>query len=741
MKKYILSLVFIGAIAGMTTSCEDMLDKGNDYVIYADDHVISTPADTVTSVLGILNKLQAIAVRTNLYGELRADLSVVNDNATTDLKDIAALEVNDSNIYNIPRDYYAVINNCNFFIARADSLAGNTNRNEKYFDTEIAQVHSIRAWTYLQMVLLYGRVPFVTEPVLTKIQSDATYPMYDLEKVCEYFIQDLKPYYGKEYPDYGTVGGDVDPQMCFFPTQVVMGDLNLWLAAKRHDPERAKDAAKAYYDYIVWDLSGKKNLVTSNDRVYWSENDLYTGRYRFPNGSISYGLYGTWGGQNVESVTVIPMDSAASDGYYNELRNLYNTQMKTDFIEASIAPSSVIKDLCRNQEYVGYDTYKQVTHVTADKFTDEEINDGYLGDLRFYDTYSQRTIKWNSEEVDYQSIGKHAYQHVGIYRASQIYLRLAEALNYAGYPRFARQILTMGLSNIVIQAEVQPYYTTAQDSAFIQYFDFNTNDFKPYAESYAASTSTYGVVRGYTATLRDNERDCNMWGIHSRGSGLAFTNPNYATLHVVDSTGYPREKEENIGVRPVRSDYDYPSAPREVKIPSTWEQYPNQTVDKDTYAAINPKLSTAALDRAYKNYSEKDSVGLYNTYITETLPAYRAEVDSIDLIFDADMTDYKTRLSDFMTDYDAWYKDAYGNAAFIKGEQNMIDQYILDEQAIELMFEGNRFYDLMRRAYWYNDEHRLADPVSVRSAEAGAKLLDRNNWFIGWKGKIGPNVY
>ena len=171
MKKYILSLALIGAMAGMTTSCEDMLDKGNDYVIYSDGHVLSDPADTVTSVLGILNKLQGIAVRTNLFGELRADLVKVRDNATADLKNIASLDIDDDNKYNSPRDYYAVINNCNYFLERADSTAGNINRNEKYFEAEIAQVHSIRAWTYLQLVLVYGRVPFVEKPILTKLQS------------------------------------------------------------------------------------------------------------------------------------------------------------------------------------------------------------------------------------------------------------------------------------------------------------------------------------------------------------------------------------------------------------------------------------------------------------------------------------------------------------------------------------------------------------------------------------------
>lgn len=722
-----------------TTSCEDMLDKGNNYVIYDTNHLISNPSDTVTSVLGILNKLQGIAVRNNLLGEVRADLVTLGSSATTDLKELASLDIQDDNQYNSPRDYYAVINNCNYFLAHADSLAGNRKRDMLYFEAEIAQVHSIRAWTYLQLAQIYGRVPFVTEPVVTKLQSEKEYPMYSIEQICDYFINDLRPYYGKAYPNYSTFDvANFDPKTAFFPSQVVMGDLYLWLAAIRHDPAMAREAAKAYYDYIVWDLNGKKPLTTTSRRAYWSSSALTNGTLRYPSGYINYSPLGTWGAKNTEHITAIAMDSAAADGYFNDLRYLYNSQplngteaFNSIEKEAAIGPSQILRDMSQSYLYVGRDEVNRTVRVTAERLEEEQIREGYLGDLRFQDSYNHSTGRSAvAGDAIYQRIAKHGYQHVLIYHASQIYLRLAEALNYAGYPRFARQILTTGLNNNVIQYEVQPYYTTAQDSAFIRYFDFNTIDFIPYIKDYKWITNSLGVNTGLSYTLLSStelDNDCNTWGIHGRGCGMPFLDETYAPYVEIDSvaTGYPFDLEQSIGDEPKLTDDKYKDENgKEVKKPSTWDKFPGVVCTLEEYLSCNHARNESTLPPKYDLYIENDSVG-----------AYKAVYDQ----WQADLENYKSNLANFKEAYTQWYKNVYGSAEFIAQEQETIDALILDDQALELAYEGNRFYDLMRRAYWYNDNSRIADPISLRDASAGAKLMNRQNWFLQWKGQIGES--
>ena len=100
MKKNIIKFVAFlvtalplgGVGGGLLTSCADMLDTTSELVEFEEDNTLNHPTDSVYSVMGIINKIQTIADRTVLLGEVRSDLMSVTDAATTDLKRLAAFD-------------------------------------------------------------------------------------------------------------------------------------------------------------------------------------------------------------------------------------------------------------------------------------------------------------------------------------------------------------------------------------------------------------------------------------------------------------------------------------------------------------------------------------------------------------------------------------------------------------------------------------------------------------------------
>ncbi len=73
----------------------------------------------------------------------------------------------------------------------------------------------------------------------------------------------------------------------------------------------------------------------------------------------------------------------------------------------------------------------------------------------------------------------------------------------------------------------------------------------------------------------------------------------------------------------------------------------------------------------------------------------------------------------------------------VNAQQLYLENYIIDERARELAFEGERFYDLMRVAQRRNDPTFLASRVAEKYPAAMRdkiynKLLDTKNWYINY---------
>ncbi len=492
----------MAASALLLTSCGDFFDQESDHVIYTENARLSNPSDSIYSVVGIMTKMQALADRTILLGEVRGDLVDVTDVTSSDLRDVALFNIGNDNKYNQPRDYYAVINNCNFYIAHADTSVRN-NRNENLFLREYAAVKAYRAWTYLQLVINYGTVPFVTEPILTKAAADRDYPRKGIAEVCDWLIQDIKPLAGVDIPRYSAIGS-VDSRFLYFPIHLLLGELNLWAG-------HYKEAALSYYNYITTANGANSVYPTGANSVFWVRSsttwDLYNDY------GWSYNFSDETYYSNRELITMIPGDSIPSSGNYSQLRNIFNTTQANEY-KASLVPSEAMIELSAAQRYC------QITSDLDLIYAPQSLSGLLKGDLRLYRTwYTMGNAIYNNKRVDYQEFRKYQTRNVHIYRRQMVYLRMAEALNCAGYPRFAYRILAGGVNDDVIKNMVIPYYRA--DSLYLSQFRFPVSS----NNGYIVSNPAYPNASYY-----------NTIGIHDRGSGWSAYSQYYQLPYNPDIT-------------------------------------------------------------------------------------------------------------------------------------------------------------------------------------------------------------
>ena len=619
----VLSL-FLPLSTFLFTSCEDFFEQESDHVIYAGSEHLNNSVDTLYSVAGILSKVQALADRTILFGEVRGDLVDLTNTADADLKNLSLFNVDDNNSYNTPRDYYAVINNCNYFIAHADTALRNS-RNDYVFMREFGAVKTIRAWTYLQLALNYGKVPFVTEPILSQEDAEQNYPMYTLEDVCRFFINDLQELTGKYVseafdittatPLYGKMLS-IESHFFFYPMSVLLGDLHLWLATLTNNTSEYRQAALAYYNYISRRNGSNSTYPSGTNRICWPVGaSSYLSRiiYGYSSDFLS-SAEENWTRDN-ELITVIPGDSLPSDPNYSKLRLLFNSELDNNF-QPSIVPSRALINLSAAQKYCNIN--RDATVVT---YAPENLSEYRAGDLRLAYAWrksSNVTVNYGDGDLrtidSYQQVVKYQTRNIHILRRQMGYLRMAEALNMAGFPRMAFQILSTGLTDDVMDKYVYP---TVSKSDSLSMVALNIK--------FPASYRMFNE-KNWAGTASDN---ANTMGIHSRGSGYTPMNVHY---QLIDSVPDATDPTKNVAV---------------------------PLAEKQAY----------------------------------------------------------------------------------------VDSLILNESALELAFEGTRYYDIMRYALRQsNPGAAMQKLVCGRRGEAKRAevqgelkkdLTNQSNWFISWNGKIG----
>ena len=698
-KSIISLLVFLMSFGLATTSCEDMLTPDMDRNVEN-----FTGRDTVNFYLGILSNVQEMIENNVILGEVRGDLCEPTDYVSDTISAVANFiptEDAENGLLNRAA-YYKVINQCNYYLARVDTMA--QKNNIYYMRKEYAQVQAIRAWTYMQLVQNYGTVPFITRPVEsagTGWESNSPEGTVNADNLLDKLLENnlMRAY---EYertlglPNYGTFktgAVDIPHKLTLFPTALVLGDLYLLRGASTSDYERA---AAFYYDYL--EDAGAITNGNAGFRVsYNGEDEIYTpnenGDWVMP--TLNY---------NGDLITLVPSAANASIGKtLTRVAQIYgfdphSSTSSTDQGDAGIALSGQISvqvnyknrqiaptpsyiNLCKNQIYALQESETKIEYPAnlGDCRIDGTIK--YMREDGQRRAFIQKFCPRAMSSESYLSGFTFRY-NMPVYRKRQIYLRFAEAINRAGFPRHAFAILRNGL-----QAKKMP--AIRYDS--VQYDDVNKTFKKvPYLRIVADGTGYIGIDEMRRALDHPDFLDFtddakwNSQGIHAFGTG---EHNDLDTLYTYDRIVGERMAQEALRA----------GAPAE-----------------------------AALRLRYSLLEES------NTPTTGEGEGQPTEPDR------SDYTELPADDPQVPTD--------------LAQQINAVETLIADEMALETAYEGWRYYDLMRIARHKNADNWgagvsgtqwMAWLISRRSldlkpyenptqydATLFGKLSDPNNWFL-----------
>lgn len=482
--------------------------------MFDEDHNFTSASDTVFSVLGVMSQVQQVAERTVLLGEARADLVQLNPKAGNG--DVAImlrdLQNNDKSrmtdtTYNRYRDFYSLINNCNYYLAKANPnyIRGN----QPVFGKERAVMSAYRAWAYLQLVKIYGKVPFYTQPLLSysdieKVENDLS-NRKGMEDICSYFIEDLKQYVDVEFPNYGdfTYGQDATYSSLkfFLPVRLLLGDLYLWKGSCTGNKQDYLMAANYYGEY----LKLNKKYIDQASSNYYKDAEMDT--------KVSGWSWGTAGS---EQISFVPYATNSNYGKVGTLRQTFNYMLGSESLKEMV--DTVTYTYTGRNGNEGASSRFEMTIDTEHFGTEEKPavlwkavvdNDAQIslnkGDLRMYQLTNQV-----DEDL---TVNKFITSYLPTYRTTGVYLRLAEAINRAGFPNTAFIILKYGLS----RGNLVAFDTNGELDKLMQ--------------------------SGYTFWDMGNNENI---GVHARGCGNVESNAYYSIDHSLSEEGQICQVEDLI---------------------------------------------------------------------------------------------------------------------------------------------------------------------------------------------------
>lgn len=766
MKKNIIALILLALTINVSfTSCEDMLTGDMDRNVGIEE----IAADTLYSYWGILKSLQSVAERYVILGECRGDLVDGSDMYVSD--SISAIlsfgmkgSVTDgSNRFLRISDFYHVINSCNAYIQQCDTAAL-TGLNRSVMKSEYAQVVTIRAWMYLQLVLTYGRVPYFEKPMLTtdEMKEFRNAPQYiDANTLAQSgVVQKVEevlyvPYlYANDpsdvipYPNYYMYGGAsgknadantiANATQCIFPQDVVLGDIYLLSAQGSGSEADYRRAAQHYYNFFNSDKGGTLRqsyygmlrMRDADTKQYYLSTNAWVTMFYNNLSSTS---------QTQELVTIIPSSKSKLDGtVFRALNELFGFDQTLAVSGDSTGTGSV-----RLEPNFQHQLDASKAYLALNKAQNFEVYVGTdkrcytfpgAGDARYrmatdnYTDYETGSADEVPFVVKQNPLGAFTTTYPVIYRKASIWLHYAEALNGAGFPGYAFAILRHGLvgSNGWLPVNEESY-----DYITFKYYDpTNAEEANP-NPSYASyvffdpTTETEEVkpvqYTDYMAFFNDmlhpglelctTKKDTTDF-VAAHMSYESKTREFQAKNGVICKYISQRETEAAKSAPFLNFDTNYLKGEM-----SSYYYYYGTTEDHITSVENDPHN----LD-AFAMGIHARGCGFLKLEDEETSYNFVDQINKMRHVYDGITTP--------MTEEEIY------DPANLRKVQEAMANLILDELGLETAFEGNRFYDLLcySRFMGANGVEKVAKRIALRNGLLNNPLYNhlcnQQNWFF-----------
>jgi len=529
MKKYMMRFkipVFflLGILSTGWFSCSDLLDAKEDDVL-TEDEIFKTTYDADVAILGVYSKLMGLAERIVVMNELRADLLDVTANATADMNELNNHSEDTKNAYCDPTPFYEVIMNCNEALEKFDEMKAANILDAKGYNERYADIMAVRCWTYLQIGIQFGGVPYVTKAINTKDEAldETLFPVKSLDELLPLLIEDmnslssLDDYLDVELPSNIETGYTV--ALGFINKRILLGDLYLW-------NNEYENAAWQYYNFLSTadDDSYKYKTTTGTWQVNSVPRGFWINFLRYNSGNVN--AYGnTW----KEIFSLKTTDQELQDEMIWTLSYDYRYDPSYPFIKLfantgqgqyRLKPSTYsIDSLWENQVQRdnGFAYDGRGRDASFDWVNGEPVVLKYS-----YDYYTQNTDANGTIHLDYNT-QVDPYKQDGrwfLYRSAQVQLRYAEAVNRAGYHKLAMALVNRGIRSA---------FTLGYPSDLVYHIDgtvVTVIDTIVYPAPYSLDARIDGE---YTGPWYNNA------GLRGRAFLNGRTRPSWATEHVLDA--------------------------------------------------------------------------------------------------------------------------------------------------------------------------------------------------------------